>query len=133
MAGIVPKEKTFSMQLIWMSIVLQVTGALFLTSGTIVAILAIVKKMDGFNWVVFLLSSAILSANLGLVCLVLGYRKRSVKEPSLANPMPAFQEPGFRRSTVDLPETDNVQKSTAASSLFSNISRRRRPQLKIVK
>jgi hypothetical protein len=133
MGGSVPKENMVFSTLLWASAVLQGIGAALLAGGTIVTIITIIKKVDGFNWIVFLLGGAVLSANLGLVCLLLGYRKRSRRDLSVNIQLPACAESGFRRSVPTVPAADRTVQSETASTLFSNFPNRPRTQLKIVR
>jgi hypothetical protein len=121
MVGNVPKGKPyFSVPLIWASVVLQVIGAVLLACGTIVTGLALIQKVDSFYWIVFLLGGAILSANLGFVCLLLGYRKHPCKDLSANIQLPACVEPGLEEVHLLYPLPNRSAPSVSTATLFSN-------------
>jgi hypothetical protein len=127
------KPHKFSSLLVWASVVLQGMGAFLLACGTIVTALAFINKIDKFHWIIILLSGAILSANLGLVCLILGNRKIPARGLPQNIQLPLSREPAFRRDTSSAVAADRSRQRTAVSTNFPNPGTPSQSQLKVIR
>jgi hypothetical protein len=119
--------------LIWAGVVLQAMGVLLLAFGTIATVIALTKKAAGFDWAIFSLGGSILSANVGLACSLLAYRKHPRKDLSATIQLPACAESGFRRSTPVISAMSKSVQSQTASTRFSEFPNQPPTQLKIIR
>jgi hypothetical protein len=136
MVNSIQKEKPSLLYntLVWASVILQGIGAFLLACGAILTIIFFIRKIDNFNWTVILLCGAILSANLGLMCLILAGKQISEKRLVQNVSMPVSQKSGFGRSAPCAAVTSESVPDTTAPEIFvSALEKHRRPGLKIAR
>lgn len=127
------KQKFRYLLLLRASIVLSGISTLLLACGALVFFVCIIRRIDGFYWVIGSLSGAVLLSNLGLICVYLAQRNLYQAYSASNAQLTVRQEPGVRRS-IYVAATDRSEQNTIASLVWlSAIGKHLRSKLSMVR